>query len=164
MRKSSSFASCPYSATCKEKEPYSSGSTGSLGEWKSYVVPWWYLLCFSEYHWGNLETSHLGSEQQKWKKKGRNVTSGGCVLQCPCPVLAGTYPERAVQATGLSLSMGSMAAWRNSSSRINVLGFASVHYFCCWTPLNLFDLEVTDHLPSWEESSSTCCDLYKNLS
>lgn len=76
----------------------------------------------------------------------------------------------------MSLSISHRASRKGSTSNrtepehklngswINAHGFASACYFCCWTPLNLFNLEVTDHPPRWEQNSSMWRDLCKNLS
>lgn len=160
MRKTSSFASVLVLQHAKGRNHI---ALAPLAPLESERAMWFLGNIFSaspSTTEGKPKTSHLGSEQWKWKtkKRGRNVTSGGCVAPLPMPCPGRHISRKASASNRTEAEHGLNGSW------INVLGFASVHYFCCWTPLNLFDLKVTDHLPSWEENSSTCCDLYKNLS
>lgn len=99
----------------------------------------------------------LCSGSERLRKHGEKCDRG-CIAPLPMYVSLHALYGKGSTNNGTELEHGLNSSW------LNVHGFASVCYFCCWTLLNLFDLEVTDRLPSWEQNSSAWCDLYKNLS
>lgn len=161
MRKTPSFASCPYSGTCKWEEPHTSVSVAPLERRRATCFLSNLFSASPGTTEGKPKISHLGCEQRKWMGKkigGETWQLEAAWLQCLCLCPCMHTFRKGSTSNGTEPEPGLNGSW------ISAHGFASVCYFCCWTPLNLFDLEVTHHLPSWEQNSSARCDLDNNLS